>query len=274
MTVSATGNFGKAAAALKDLISASSTFQGEKTELVTNGGFATNLDGWSVEAGWVWSASGFGRAEIADAGTNVLLYQSGIFSTGKTFVVSFSVKAVAGASLDVLSNLETIASGITAADDYEYTYAPGANSDDHIIFSYTGSAGNSLAIDDVSIKEMVIFIGEYNPGGSSLSDCFAVIQRSSDVSTSVANTHYSNNGELNIVLERAIPAAYQDAGSESDAEQDFFNFLDGVINDCQTLSGTAGYLMTRAWTVTETARIDNENRYFAKITVAWGLATS
>jgi hypothetical protein len=267
MTVAATGNFGKAAEALKTLIGSSSTFNAEQSNLLLNGDFELGDDGsWtkggsaSIAAG-VCSFSGFGAIAQTPAAATV----------GEIFLVTFTILNYSSGTVTPL-----IGSGTGTGRTANGTYTENILSATNTQFSLD-TADASCDVDDVVMQGQNIYIGEYNPDGGTLTAALAVIQRSTDMSTSIANTQYSNNGELTLYLERAIPTTptdYTAAGSETDAEQDFYNFVDGVIADCQALSGTAGYLMTRSWTISEIARIDTANRYIAKIIVAWGLATS
>ena len=238
-------------------------------ELIQNGDFADDS---------IWSKNGSVLISGGFAGfTNTgQVTQTVPLVAGRQYKTRFTVSNHSSGTVD-LDVGGTDGTNRTADGTYTETIEAGSGTAE---IAVQGFSSPDLLVDDVSVRLSAaenVFIGEYNPDGGTLADCFAVIQRSSDTSTSIANTHYSNSGEFVLVIERAIPTTptdYTGAGSEADAEQDFYNFLDGVIDDCQTLSGTAGYLITRSWTVTESARIDNEDRFVAKINVAWGLATS
>ena len=108
-------------------------------------------------------------------------------------------------------------------------------------------------------------------GEGSYSRPFAVITRSDESSSSSGVGAYGFGGILKVWFERAIPGAYDDEGQEGNAEQEFYNILDGIIDDCQALSGTAGYILTRTWSVGELYRIDKDEVYGIMIDVAWGL---
>jgi len=114
-----------------------------------------------------------------------------------------------------------------------------------------------------------IYISEYHP--DTFVRPFAVILLNGLSCDMVAAQSYSASGTMTLYLERAISEAYK--SSPGEAEIEFLNFLDGIISDCQGLSGTPGYLLTRSWTIAESAqRIDDENIYYCKIDLAWGLA--
>ena len=276
MTVAATGNFGKAAEALKNLVAASATFIAEQPDLITDGDFASDA-GWTLGSGWTIAAG----VASCDTSSAILSQTADLAITaGDVYTLTLDIdSAAAGSKLQgSLGGTGTAISTYAETGAVSVEMTAGSTDSEFVLqLVTTGGAPFEITIDDVVLRKRVsdcIFIGEYNPGTVDLLDCFAVIQRSSDVSGSVANTQYLNNGELMLFIEREIPAAYQAAESEPDAEQDFYNFLDAVIDECQTLSGSAGYLMTRSWSVNEMARIEKENRFFARITVAWGLATS
>lgn len=85
---------------------------------------------------------------------------------------------------------------------------------------------------------------------------------------------FNAGGELELWIEQAIPAAYQAAGQEHNAENYFKNFVDGCLTDCMALSPQAGYLIVNRFNRPEgPGRIDVKNvkAYAERVTVSWGL---
>lgn len=116
-----------------------------------------------------------------------------------------------------------------------------------------------------------IYIGEYTPA-SAFTRPFAVILQNGIQSEMITAQGFQNSGTMALYLEREIPTDYQDDATE--AEMDFINYVDAVMLQCQALSATAGYLLTRSWQIAEGAtRIENENTYFVIFHVTWGLAS-
>lgn len=274
MAVTATGYFGKAAEAMLDLIAGSDTFIGEQPNLVTNGTFET-ADVWTFEdgglpnPGW-WYDSINNRALFLVAGTNKRVYQTVSIIAGQIYQVEYTA-AITGGSINGLLG----GTNFAVSDGTGNTVNVVAGSTDSIVaFNATDNDPPNIYIDDVSLYHLPIYIGEYNPGaGNALADCFAVIETNRTSSRHTGTGAYLNNGSLDIIFERAIPEAYQAEKYEPDAIMDFWNYLDAVIDECQTLSNSAGYLLTRNWDIAAgPQRIEKENRLFARVSVGWGLS--
>lgn len=113
-------------------------------ELVTNGEFNTNLNGWTVDAGWAWSA----EAACATNGQNIGQTIAAGLVDGNSYTVSFTISNYTSNDLSFL--LGGTASGpYNANGDYSVIVTAGAVDDD-IIFG--GSATFNGCIDNVSVR--------------------------------------------------------------------------------------------------------------------------
>ena len=121
-------------------------------ELVVNGGFDSDLSGYSLGnsgagVGWVWKD---GKAVVDNAGEYRNLQQD-ILEVGKTYVLTFDKKG--SGSLFTYYNTGLSSFENTGSSEGRFTYYLEAVSDDTIVFS-AGTLG--VSIDNVSVREMPV----------------------------------------------------------------------------------------------------------------------
>jgi len=118
-----------------------------------------------------------------------------------------------------------------------------------------------------------IHVAEYWPDDAFERPFMVISRAGDDGSESIAATAYGASGTLHFTFERTIPAEFQDQSDSPDAELNFLEIVDGIMSDCQALSGSAGYLLTRSWRIADgPSKIENTNIYWVEIAVAWGLS--
>ena len=116
-------------------------------ELITNGDFATDSD-WSKQTGWTISG---GKAN-SDGTINQSLFQTNVFTIGKSYKISFSISDVTG-SLNARILMATGGPKIEVTSEGNYIIdwvADGA-------YLYITTLSTNLAtysIDNVSVKEV------------------------------------------------------------------------------------------------------------------------
>jgi len=289
--VTATGQFGKSAAAMKALIAGSDTFAGEQANTLTNGTFAADANWTASEPSNFEITGGKGVITInTDALTAV--YQTGItlaadtmyrfrgsadFSAADKFTLSAMLTDDLGIDYDPI-----IAVADAISDDADMDVVLTTQYTDSVLMfgvadyvvSFADAEGESVSLDDLTLVKIPVFIGECNPGdGTDLPDCFCVIETPAYTSRHGGTGWFNTGGTFDVIFDRLIPAAYRDAGREPDAIMEFHNYLDAVIGECQALSEQAGYLLTRSWDIAQgPQRIEKENRMFAVVKVSWGLS--
>ncbi|AQT69965.1 hypothetical protein STSP2_03165 [Anaerohalosphaera lusitana] len=118
-----------------------------------------------------------------------------------------------------------------------------------------------------------IHIALYDPDTEFERPFVLISPTDSDRSELYAEAAYAGSGQLKVEFERSIPTAYQAAEQTANAELDFHNFVDGVIDDCQKLSSEPGYLLTREWNrIMQPARYAHDiEAYLTAFHVLWGL---
>jgi hypothetical protein len=87
---------------------------------------------------------------------------------------------------------------------------------------------------------------------------------------------FIKGGDLELRLEREIPETYRETGQEANAEADFENFYEGVINDISALAGRPGYLVINSISVIEgPVKYDPTSSekyvYVIRLLVGWGM---
>lgn len=113
-------------------------------ELITNGDFAANLDDWTVDTGWAWSA---GKA-CATNGENIGQTIAAGLVDGNLYIVEFTISNYT--SNDLSFSLGGTNSGpYNANGNYSVIVAAGVVSDDLI---FGGSATFNGCIDNVSVR--------------------------------------------------------------------------------------------------------------------------
>lgn len=140
------------------------------------------------------------------------------------------------------------------------------------LVSNSSTFRTATAAGDAAAALAFIHLAAYEPE-SSFTRPFAVICRQVDESPVVGSGGWLGNGVLELWLEKGISEAYRADDEADNAELEFLNFVDGVIADCQALSGGAGeYLVTRTWRIDDgPALIGDDGVYMIKIAVEWGL---
>lgn len=115
-------------------------------ELITNGDFASGLDDWTVDAGWVWDPN----AACATNGQNIGQTIAAGLNDGNLYLVTFTI--VNYTSNDLSFSLGGTVSGPYNADGtYSVAVTAGA-ADDDLIFGGAGTFNG--CIDDISIREI------------------------------------------------------------------------------------------------------------------------
>lgn len=120
-------------------------------ELVTNGTFTANANGWVLNEGWAWNEGGY---IIKTPGTNETAAVNGILTVGKTYRITFTVTGRTAASITPYCGWDapgtsrttnaTFTENIVATDTYFFFY-PG----DWDTYLFDGQ------IDNVSVKEVL-----------------------------------------------------------------------------------------------------------------------
>lgn len=115
-------------------------------ELITNGDFATNLDDWTVDAGWVWNAG----AACATNGQNIGQTIAAGLNDGNSYLVTFTISNYTSNDL-TFSLGGTVSGPYNANGTYSVIVTAGA-ADEDIIFGGAGTFNG--CIDDVSVREV------------------------------------------------------------------------------------------------------------------------
>lgn len=113
-------------------------------ELITNGEFETNLDDWTVDAGWAWSAG----AACATDGQNIGQTIAAGLVDGELYVVAFTISNYSSGDLS-FSLGGTVSGPYNANGTYSVVIAAGA-ADEDIIFGGAGTFNG--CIDNVSVR--------------------------------------------------------------------------------------------------------------------------
>jgi len=103
---------------------------------------------------------------------------------------------------------------------------------------------------------------------------FALISSvGNDKSDFEAVSQYVHGGDVELRFEREIPAEYKD--QPNNAEADFENFYEGVMNDAIALSVQPGYFVINSWDIVEgPAQYESDGGdfiYGIRLLINWGL---
>jgi hypothetical protein len=124
------------------------------TNLITNGTFDENLDGWITNGSWIWDDDGWAEC-INESGLNPL-QQENVFTTGKFYAMTFTI----GVDEEEDGGGFTIDSfGETEYETYgTFTVIGQALFEDLIITPFNGNGGEcSVTIDSIEIYELPVY---------------------------------------------------------------------------------------------------------------------
>ena len=127
------------------------------TELVTNGGFDTDLTGWA-DPGSGWSQIG-GAAVMASTGDYKPLTQDLGLTAGQQYIITFDVTAISGIMKVALDSSSpgvsnTSINTFTSTGSYAFTVTP-ASGATYLIFSRNAPTFSSATIDNISVQRLI-----------------------------------------------------------------------------------------------------------------------
>jgi hypothetical protein len=255
--ITATGQFNIAAAALRTLFMASSTLRGELPERVLNGGFDSaehwDLAGCVIEDGKLFMNGGSPNPDAS---------QFYAFQVGRTYPVAFTISEFEASTVVAAEGAFRIGMGsnptypIDGDGAYAFELTP---TDDYQLDTfrfwsmYVDAVENYCVykVDDVSIKDpaAAVHIGVCEPDVvDGFERPFVLINRhGTDRQAAVG----PENGSLEWYLEREIPAALRAGSLRGEAEMEFMNFVEAVLEEVRALSRTPGHLLIRSLAITE-----------------------
>jgi len=138
----------------------------EPAELLVNGGFDGDADGWSLEGGWTYGSN----AVSNDGTTDWTAKQAGILTIGHEYTVSVEVTAYTSGELNFRDGTSWIGTSITAADVYTFTFiATGAD-----FQLYPSGTSPIFTVDNVSLKRIIQADDYDNPSAYILSQGMSV----------------------------------------------------------------------------------------------------
>ena len=121
------------------------------SELVTNGGFDTDLSGWSSITNVTWSSNFGGSAFMNAVGTNAQFRQTISYEVGKTYRISWEVKENNGCDFFRVYNNNSytnITDNYIGTHYFDFTHTSGLN-----FILRNDRVGSDITIDNVSVKE-------------------------------------------------------------------------------------------------------------------------
>lgn len=127
---------------------AAGAWSGLGAELVTNGGFDTDLGGWTLQSGWTWDA---GRARLVASSVNTSLTQNVATASGETCVVSYDVIELDSGRIQP-SAVGTIPAA-TASGAYNFAFKANSSSTG-LGFRNTFATDTQAILDNASLKPL------------------------------------------------------------------------------------------------------------------------
>jgi len=153
MTVTATGHFGTAAAALQTLVSSSATFIAAQLNLVTDGGFDDPTK-WTAGDDWAVAGGVATYTEASSPSPANRISQSVDIVAGRSYVLTFTVTNITGTSMQVALNLGGALAGYQATTGTFTKTIVAGSTNTLLTFGCDGDNGGTITIDNVSIKEV------------------------------------------------------------------------------------------------------------------------
>jgi len=190
------------------------------SELVTNGNFTTNLNGWTAGANWAWESS---EAAEHTAGSEETLYQGITTVVGETYQVEVTqTKPIGGVGAVLLtfgSAEGSYSLGSAAAETPATTIKSFKAVSTTSNFTLTPTSAYNGKIDTVTVKQVtgvsdILLIGEDNDGTDSmevrangtLANIFVGLNSGQNNLTGVYNTAFGD-----LTLEALTNGTYNDA---------------------------------------------------------------
>ena len=133
-------------------------------ELVTNGGFDTNLTGWSFNSDWSWSNGSARYISSGFVGAQFIGTQDVTLKANTTYRIGFNNVNVTGGFVNILlvinqtlnnSGTAIFTRILTTSETYSGVFTTGSDTTLHIQFLGNGlTAGQTITIDNISVREL------------------------------------------------------------------------------------------------------------------------
>ena len=213
-------------------------------DLIINGAFTTDLSGWTVGAGWAWSAG----AALHSSGT-ATLEQSVTITSGSTYQVDVTISGrTAGTIAVALGAVSAMESGANYEFSSTLSRTVVAGASGSVLLSITPTSDFNGAIDNVSVK--LVTLGSFpaaigiTEGGSAATEIRQSLSRlnlsvgissGSSITNGSSNTNLGRNAGFALTTGSNNTNCGRDAGSGITVGHSNSNF--GVSAGLVTTSG-------------------------------------